>query len=524
MGEFMGRRTNSVLALALLPVFVVGCSGATDLSDEPPSSTMASSANDQPAPDAAVVTTDELGPAYLNAVCSAGLARALLYYRVEGLLTNQASTFEQVTEAIPGALDAGRSAVAFFNSPPSPWPAGVADDVAAVSLSEAATLQALETAMQDVDASTLAAAWQVFKDRPKDDSEAGSRARTFFGLGVPGDCPAGPLSNDIFLAVVLNLSPTLKSKSPEEVLGIGQQACSMMAAELGDADRAKELSSMGLTDFTIGVVDATARSYLCPLPIGEVAAAPEAVVDTILDHFIKATGILTFPAGETTSELLLEWDVAVEELTAMKEELDAGVPGVPTATTESVSAAAQDSIESLSEGIACYRDDAQADCSATMDAAGDMSFALGKATAALIPFGSRSNDEVLGLLQASPAAEAPSADPGESAETPTSADMSVSQEQAIKAAEAHLDSGHFSAKGLLEQLTSEYGEGFPEADAAFAIAYLDPDWNAEARDAAAAYLESGSFSRNSLMEQLTSEYGEQFTQAQAAQAVESVGL
>ena len=93
-----------------------------------------------------------------------------------------------------------------------------------------------------------------------------------------------------------------------------------------------------------------------------------------------------------------------------------------------------------------------------------------------------------------------------------------------EAAESYLDSGHFSKKGLFDQLTSEYGEGFAKKDATFAVNHVKANYNAEAREAAESYLDSGHFSHNSLMDQLTSEYGEQFTKAQAAQAVKSVGL
>jgi hypothetical protein len=102
--------------------------------------------------------------------------------------------------------------------------------------------------------------------------------------------------------------------------------------------------------------------------------------------------------------------------------------------------------------------------------------------------------------------------------------MTVAQEEALEAAESYLDSGHFSKKGLFDQLTSEYGEGFAKKDVTFALNHVKADYNAEAREAAESYLDSGHFSHNSLMDQLTSEYGEQFTEAQAAQAVKSVGL
>ena len=75
----------------------------------------------------------------------------------------------------------------------------------------------------------------------------------------------------------------------------------------------------------------------------------------------------------------------------------------------------------------------------------------------------------------------------------------------------------------MDQLTSKYGEGFPDDVARFAIKYLDPDWNAQAVQSAKSYLDMGGFSRASLLDQLTSSYGEGFTQAQAEYALKKVG-
>ena len=102
--------------------------------------------------------------------------------------------------------------------------------------------------------------------------------------------------------------------------------------------------------------------------------------------------------------------------------------------------------------------------------------------------------------------------------------ITKAQREALEAAESYLDSGHFSKKGLEDQLTSEYGEDFSKKDAAYAIKHVKADYNAEAREAAESYLDSGHFSHNGLTQQLSSAYGEQFTKAQAAQAVKSVGL
>lgn len=103
--------------------------------------------------------------------------------------------------------------------------------------------------------------------------------------------------------------------------------------------------------------------------------------------------------------------------------------------------------------------------------------------------------------------------------------MSVSQQQAVIAAQEYLGTGNgFSRAGLIQQLTSKYGDGFSNADAVFAVNYLKPDWDAQAVDAAQGYMSMGGFSRASLIQQLTSSYGDQFTEAQAEYAASKVGL
>ncbi len=50
------------------------------------------------------------------------------------------------------------------------------------------------------------------------------------------------------------------------------------------------------------------------------------------------------------------------------------------------------------------------------------------------------------------------------------------------------------------------------------------DWNAEAAEAAKSYLEFTSFSRQGLIDQLTSQYGDEFTPEQAEYGVSQTGL
>jgi Host cell surface-exposed lipoprotein len=100
-------------------------------------------------------------------------------------------------------------------------------------------------------------------------------------------------------------------------------------------------------------------------------------------------------------------------------------------------------------------------------------------------------------------------------EAPPESELTAAQENAIESAESYLEFGGFSRQGLIDQLSSEYGEGFKKKDATFAVDYLDVNWKEEAVESAESYLESGSFSLDGLIEQLESEYGDQFTHAQA---------
>jgi hypothetical protein len=99
----------------------------------------------------------------------------------------------------------------------------------------------------------------------------------------------------------------------------------------------------------------------------------------------------------------------------------------------------------------------------------------------------------------------------------------VEQENALESAHSYLRFSGFSRLGLIEQLSSEYGEGYPLDVATWAVDTVGADWNAEAVESAKSYLEFSSFSRDGLFEQLTSEYGEQFTPDEANYALSQVG-
>lgn len=125
-----------------------------------------------------------------------------------------------------------------------------------------------------------------------------------------------------------------------------------------------------------------------------------------------------------------------------------------------------------------------------------------------------------------PATYAPAATPTLCNGSCASPAMTAGQQQAVESAQGYLSEGQgFSKAGLMQQLTSHYGEGFSKADARFAIRYLHPNWYQQAVKSARNYLNDGQgFSRDGLIQQLSSSYGEGFTYAQAVYAVNKVGL
>ena len=103
-------------------------------------------------------------------------------------------------------------------------------------------------------------------------------------------------------------------------------------------------------------------------------------------------------------------------------------------------------------------------------------------------------------------------------------EYTTSQENAIESAKGYLEYTPFSRVGLIQQLSSKAGEGYPKADAVFAVNHIEVDWNQQAAKAAKGYLEYSSFSRAGLIQQLESKAGDGYTHAQAVYGVSKTGL
>ena len=93
---------------------------------------------------------------------------------------------------------------------------------------------------------------------------------------------------------------------------------------------------------------------------------------------------------------------------------------------------------------------------------------------------------------------------------------------ALRAAENYLSFMAFSEKGLYNQLTSEYGDGYPAEAAQYAIDNIEVDYNEQALKSANNYLDIMPMSDSELFNQLTSEYGEQFTAEEAQYAIDNL--
>lgn len=99
----------------------------------------------------------------------------------------------------------------------------------------------------------------------------------------------------------------------------------------------------------------------------------------------------------------------------------------------------------------------------------------------------------------------------------------MSQKNALKKAIRYAQNMHMSKLAVYEQLKSEYGEKFPEADAQWAVERLsDIDWKKNALEKAKSYQKNMSMSADAIYGQLTSEYGERFTAEEAQYAVDNL--
>ena len=101
--------------------------------------------------------------------------------------------------------------------------------------------------------------------------------------------------------------------------------------------------------------------------------------------------------------------------------------------------------------------------------------------------------------------------------------LTSSQKNAVRSAEQYLSISGFSRKGLIQQLSSDAGDGYSVSDASAAVDSLTVDWNENAARSARQYLSLSGFSCKGLIQQLSSSAGDKYTLEQATYGARQAG-
>ena len=110
-----------------------------------------------------------------------------------------------------------------------------------------------------------------------------------------------------------------------------------------------------------------------------------------------------------------------------------------------------------------------------------------------------------------------------SATVVSAADLTRQQKHAARSANSYLSMSGFSRQGLIDQLSSPYGDGYSVADATAAVNSLSVDWNVQAARSAEQYLAMMGFSCSGLVDQLSSSAGDKYSKSEARYGAQMAG-
>lgn len=97
------------------------------------------------------------------------------------------------------------------------------------------------------------------------------------------------------------------------------------------------------------------------------------------------------------------------------------------------------------------------------------------------------------------------------------------QKNAVRSAKQYLSISGFSRDGLIQQLSSDAGDGYELTDATLAVDSLNVDWAKQAERSAREYLSMMGFSCKGLIDQLSSSAGDKYTVSQATSGARQAG-
>ncbi|MES2173273.1 MAG: Ltp family lipoprotein [Pseudomonadota bacterium] len=101
--------------------------------------------------------------------------------------------------------------------------------------------------------------------------------------------------------------------------------------------------------------------------------------------------------------------------------------------------------------------------------------------------------------------------------------LTGAQQNALRTAEQYISMAGFSRKGLIDQLSSDAGNGYDVGDATAAVDSMDIDWNEQAARSAKQYLDMTGFSCKGLIQQLSSSAGSKYTTSEATFGAKQAG-
>jgi len=101
--------------------------------------------------------------------------------------------------------------------------------------------------------------------------------------------------------------------------------------------------------------------------------------------------------------------------------------------------------------------------------------------------------------------------------------LTIPQKNAVRSAKNYLRMIGFSRNGLIQQLSSDAGDGYKVTDATIAVDSLNIDWDKQAIKSAKKYLNIMGFSCKGLIQQLSSKAGDKYTLSQAKYGAQQVG-
>lgn len=102
--------------------------------------------------------------------------------------------------------------------------------------------------------------------------------------------------------------------------------------------------------------------------------------------------------------------------------------------------------------------------------------------------------------------------------------LTANQNNAVRSAEQYLSMSGFSRDGLIQQLSSDAGDGYSVVDATAAVDSLSVDWNENAVKSAKQYLGMSGFSCKGLIQQLSSSAGDRYTVDQPTYGARQAGV